>query len=424
MNPSRGAYAPRDDRVPAGTRLGAYVVDEVAFEGGFATVYRGRDTASGGPVAIKVLRATLAESSKMIARFQREAEAIRRLAHPGIVRLHEVGETDDGRPFLVMEWLAGRTLLEELRARGPFTVRETVAILEELGSALDAAHSLGIIHRDLKAQNVIALPRGDWFKVVLVNFGIAKLRSVEPGVVSLTTQTILCTPQTAAPEQILGDRVDVRTDVYAAGVLAFQLLTGRLPFEADTAIELEELHVHAPPPRPSEQVAVPLAVDELIVRAMAKHPDDRPGSVGALVEGLRRAAAGEVVPGEQPPVTVPGIGVWVTTRAEDDAGFEAADSLLALAERRLTAAGLELAVNMPSALLAVADERRVDADAVARVAKEILASAADIPGAGTLELSVSLHRAEMRVQRRAGTRELTGGELLRPATWPANCRLD
>jgi len=399
------------------------VVDEVGFEGGFATVYRGRDTASGGPVAIKVLRATLAESSKMIARFQREAEAIRRLAHPGIVRLHEVGETEDGRPFLVMEWLAGRTLLEELRARGPFTVREAVAILEELGAALDAAHALGIIHRDLKAQNVIALPRGDWFKVVLVDFGIAKLRSVEPGVVSLTTQTMLCTPQTAAPEQILGDRVDARTDVYAAGVLAFQLLTGRLPFKADTAIELEELHVHAPPPRPSEWAAVPPAVDEVILGAMAKHPDDRPGSVGALVEGLRRAATGDVTPREQPPVTVPGIGVWVTTQADDDASIEAADSVLALAERALTAAGLELAVDMPSALLAVADAERVDWDAIERIARELLASAAAIPGVDRPGLSVAVHQAEMRVERRAGTRALIGGELLRPATWPADCRV-
>jgi len=206
-------------------------------------------------------------------------------------------------------------------------------------------------------------------------------------------------------------------------VLAFQLLTGRLPFEADTAIELEELHLHAPPPRASERAAVPPAVDEVILRAMAKHPDDRPGSVGALVVGLRRAAAGDAPPREQPPVAVSGIGVWVTTRAEDDAAFEAADSVLALAERHLTTVGLELAVDMPSALLAVADAQRVDVDAVERVAKEILASAAAIPGADALELSVSLHRAEMRVQRRAGVRELTGGELLRPATWPAYCRV-
>ncbi len=421
MNAAREIFAA--DRLPEGTRLGAYAVEAIAFEGGFATVYRGRDTSSGEAVAIKVLRGALAESSKMIVRFQREAEAIRRLAHPGIVRLHEVGEIDDGRPYLVMEWLAGRTLREELRARGPFTARETVAILDELGAALDAVHALGIVHRDLKAQNVIALPRGDWFSLVLVNFGIAKLRSVEPGAVSLTTQTILCTPQTAAPEQILGGRVDARTDVYATGVLAFQLLTGRLPFEAETAIELEELHVHAPPPRVSELAAVPRAVDEVILRAMAKHPDDRPGSVGALVEALRRAAAGGRGPHEEPPLEVPGIGVWVSTRADDETTFEAADSVLALAERALTAAGLELAVDLPSALLAVAETSAVDADAVERAAREVLTGAAAIPGGERLSLEVALHRAAMRVQRLAGARELIGGELLRPATWPADCRL-
>jgi serine/threonine protein kinase len=143
-----------------GAVIGPYVVEALAGQGGFASLYRARHADTGQIVAVKVLRHALAGSMRMIERFQREAEALGRLAHPHIVQILESGDLTDGRPYIAMEWLDGRDLGQKLAARGPFEAREALAVMSEIGAALAAAHAAGVVHRDVKAPNVIAIPRG------------------------------------------------------------------------------------------------------------------------------------------------------------------------------------------------------------------------------------------------------------------------
>jgi serine/threonine-protein kinase len=282
---SRGALAPGD-------RVGPWIVDGLHAEGGFAAVYRGRHQHDGRRAALKVLHPELSVSPEARLRFEREAQVLLRLRHPHIVEMYDVQPVAHGGTALIMEWLDGRDLAAELSVRGSFTVAETIAIVDELGSALAAAHERGLVHRDVKAQNVIAQPAGDWFTVKLIDFGIAKITDEAPGAALTTSRQILGTPLTMAPEQILGRPVDRRVDVYALGVLVYQLLTGRLPFYGATSLETEELHLRAPPPRAGDVARVPAAVDAVIARAMAKAPQARfPGPTELLV-ALRAAGEG------------------------------------------------------------------------------------------------------------------------------------
>jgi serine/threonine protein kinase len=270
-----------------GALAGSYVVDALACEGGFASIYRAHHVHTRERAALKVLRLPMACSERLTLRFRQEAEVIRRLRHPHIVRIFEVGELYDGRPYIAMEWLDGRNLAQELRARGWFSEQEALALITEICGAVAAAHHHGIIHRDIKAENVIAVPCGAWFSTRLVDFGIAKLTAPGDLPILVTAQTILGTPQSMAPEQILGLPVDARTDIYALGVLLYALVTGRLPFDGDTIVELEEMHLHATPPSASALAPVSPRFDAVLARALAKRKEDRHPSVAAFLDALR-----------------------------------------------------------------------------------------------------------------------------------------
>lgn len=272
-----------------GALVGSYVVDALACEGGFASIYRAHHVQTRERAALKVLRLPMACSERLTLRFRQEAEVIRRLCHPHIVAIFEVGELYDGRPYIAMEWLDGRNLADELRVRGSFSEHEALAIMTEICDAVAAAHSHGIIHRDIKAENVIAVPCGTWFSTKLVDFGIAKLTSPEDTPALITAQSILGTPQTMAPEQILGLPVDARTDIYALGILLYMLVTGSLPFEGNSAIEIEEMHLHATPPSASDVAPVSPALDGVVAKALAKRKEERHGSVAELLAALRAA---------------------------------------------------------------------------------------------------------------------------------------
>jgi serine/threonine-protein kinase len=261
--------------------VGPYLVDELRSEGGFALLYRARDTASGAAggveaqrwVALKVLREALVEERTLV-RFAQESEAIAALDHPNIVRVEATGELSDGRPWMAMPWLEGVSLRAWLERRGALSLREIATLFAPLADALDAVHARGIVHRDIKAENVMVHEAAGRLVPTLVDFGIAKL--LEPSLArAKTVHTVLGTPVAMAPEQILRQPVDARTDVYAVGVLLHQLATGVAPFTAKTAVELEELHLHARPPRASALAPVPRAFDDVIERCLAKHPNDR-----------------------------------------------------------------------------------------------------------------------------------------------------
>ncbi|WP_437720056.1 serine/threonine-protein kinase [Sorangium sp. So ce861] len=350
--------------LPAGAVVGGYLLDEVRLAGGFGVVHRAWPIGGGAAVALKVLRRELSLLPAMLRRFQQEAEVLARLRHPSIVEVRGVGALDDGRPYIAMEWIDGRTLAAELRARGALSPAEAVALLEEVCGALAAAHAIGVVHRDVKAQNVMIRPPaggGGARGVKLVDFGIAKLLHPAPGARGeRSSSVILGTPLTMAPEQILGGAVDARTDIYAVGLLAYQLVTAELPFQGADAVETEEMHLRAPPPRPSERAPVSAAFDAVVRRCLAKEPADRYASVPELLAALRGAVA------------APGLGAAAAASAGDDgssaallvearlaAPDDAGDDALADVERLLQAAraalfrlGATLVAESADALLA------------------------------------------------------------------------
>ena len=275
-----------------GARVGHYLIEELRGRGGFATIYRARHQTIGRMAAIKVLHRRLITSTTIVEQFIQEARAANMVAHPNIIDIYELDELPDGRPYLVMEWLAGSDLDQELRARGRFCTYEALGVLEELAAALSAVHRAGIVHRDLKASNVLLAPNGASFAIKLVDFGIAKLLAADDrrGSDLSSSDARVGSPTNMAPEQLLDESVDPRTDIYALGILTYQLVTGRLPFTASTIVELEDMHLHAQAPRASDTAPVSPAIDAVIHRCMEKLPDARYQTVDEVMAALRRAA--------------------------------------------------------------------------------------------------------------------------------------
>jgi eukaryotic-like serine/threonine-protein kinase len=416
--------APADARaLGVGAELGDYVIEARRGAGGFATVFRARDRRTGGAVALKVLHAYLVRTPSILRRFQREAETIARLDHPGIVRLLGYGERG-GTPYLAMEWIDGATLAELVRERGPLPADDALPILEALAGALGAAHALGIVHRDLKLANVALADRA----VKLLDFGVAKLLDVDDDGTGFTTAgTKVGTPHYMAPEQILGRPVDHRADVYAFGILVFELLTGRRPFDGGSLAEIEERQLREPPPAASQHAGVRAAVDAAIRRAMEKDPARRHGSIDELMQELRAAiaggagaaaaaggAGGDAAGAAASPAArrrCPAIGLYVHAGlVREDGSDEALDLLdhtLDEARRRAAPAGLAVAAETASSILLVgvpaeaAGVRRAEA-----LAAELAAAAAVHP---ELLVALTLHVAEVELADAPGSGALGGG---------------
>lgn len=277
---------------------GRYVVREQLGRGGMAAVYRAHDTGLDRVVAVKVMHGELGRDPSFRQRFRREAQLAAKLAHPNVVGVHDIGEEPDPggagepMPYLVMEFVGGRSL-RELVERGPVAMDEALRITGDVLSGLEASHTLGIVHRDIKPANVMLTPDG---RVKVMDFGIA--RAVQSAESALTgTGTVLGSAPYMAPEQATGGEVDGRTDLYAVGVMLYQLLSGRLPFEDDSVPTLLFKHVYAEPPALAEAgVHVPPAVQELVTRALAKTPGERYAEAGAMRERVEAARTGEAGP--------------------------------------------------------------------------------------------------------------------------------
>ncbi|WP_437293259.1 serine/threonine-protein kinase [Sorangium sp. So ce426] len=281
-----GPGAPR----AAALRAGEYLLDGVIAEGGFGVVHRAVHATSGAPAAVKIMHADLISRADVVLRFQREVDAIGRIRHPSVVEILDVGQLDDGRPYYVMELLQGKSLEQHLFARGRLPADEALAILDPLCSALAAVHALGIIHRDVKPSNVILCEHGGELRVVLLDFGIAKLLGATD--LSLTSSRhVVGTPAFMSPEQLLNRPVDMRTDVYALGALLYTMIAGSTPFLATTYPVLRHLHLHQAPPRPSLHAPVDPAFDDIVVRAMSKDPAGRHPDVAAFLGDVRAATA-------------------------------------------------------------------------------------------------------------------------------------
>ncbi|HEU5434399.1 MAG TPA: protein kinase, partial [Thermomicrobiales bacterium] len=261
---------------------GRYRVDRRVGEGGMAVVFRGYDLLLGREVAIKALRPQYAADPAFRLRFEREARAAAGFRHPNIVQIFDVGE-EHGAPYFVMEYVEGQTLAEIVAAEAPFHPDDVAALLRQLAAALDYAHERGYVHRDVKPQNIIVDADGH---ARVVDFGIAK----GLGDSDLTaTGAGLGTVQYISPEQASGLMATPASDIYSAGVVAFEMLTGRVPFEADSPVAVAMKHVNDPPPPPSDLLStIPPAVDAIVLRAIAKDPTQRFSSAGALAEAMGR----------------------------------------------------------------------------------------------------------------------------------------
>jgi serine/threonine-protein kinase len=250
-----------------------FTLDRLVGEGGFGQVWRATN-ATGEVVAIKVLHLELVRSIDALTRFQRELEAIERLHHRSVVRALSHGSLEDGRPFLVLEYLEGPSLREVLHENGALPPPEMLTILAPLCDALSIAHAAGLVHRDVKASNVILAHDAGGRRPVLLDFGLVKLiDQVGPGLTS--SRSMLGTPAAMAPEQMRGQPVDARTDVYALGLLAFHMLTGQPAFGGAPGVVQSYMQIHGARPRPSTKVEIDPAIDAPIGRALAPEQRER-----------------------------------------------------------------------------------------------------------------------------------------------------
>ncbi|MEY4578331.1 MAG: hypothetical protein RL701_3034, partial [Pseudomonadota bacterium] len=252
-----------------GAQLGGYVIDKVIGQGGGGTVYSARHRSRDQRVAIKVLRAEMVPYPSLVTRFVREAEAANKIRHANIVEIFEFGEVERGRPYYVMELLEGMDLRSLLQLHGRFSPKEVLDLLEPVCRAVQAAHDVGIIHRDIKANNILIAESNGERIVKLLDFGIAKMLHGEASGQGLTEPGVkLGTAHNMAPEQIRCERLDARADIYALGVVLYQLLTGEYPFHADDPRKIALLHLQAPAPRPSGRAPVSPAVDAVVLRCL------------------------------------------------------------------------------------------------------------------------------------------------------------
>ncbi|HWG94549.1 MAG TPA: Stk1 family PASTA domain-containing Ser/Thr kinase [Mycobacteriales bacterium] len=267
---------------------GRYRLERLIARGGMATVYLGTDTRLDRTVAVKVLRAALAEDPEFVERFTREARSAARLSTPDVVAVFDQGrDPASGAAYLVMEHVRGRTLRDVLRERGPLPPVEALALLEPVLRALAAAHAAGLVHRDVKPENVLVADDG---RVKVADFGLA--RAFQTSSLTSTSGVLLGTVAYLAPEQVEHGSADPRSDVYSAGIVLWELLTGTPPYESDTPLSVAFRHVHEDVPPPSEVVeGVPVAVDELVVRATRRDPAARPLDAGALLAEVRAVLA-------------------------------------------------------------------------------------------------------------------------------------
>ncbi|GAA3935910.1 Stk1 family PASTA domain-containing Ser/Thr kinase [Actinoplanes auranticolor] len=275
---------------------GRYQVGELLGYGGMAEVHKGRDLRLGRDVAIKMLRTDLARDATFQERFRREAQNSAALNHPAIVAVYDTGEevssAGEKQPFIVMEFVNGRTLKEVLAAEQRIQPRKALEIIADICAALEFSHRHGIIHRDIKPGNVMITQGG---QVKVMDFGIA--RALASGATTMTqTSAVIGTAQYLSPEQARGESVDARSDVYAAGCVLFELLVGHPPFVGDSPVSVAYQHVREDPKAPSDiNREVPPDVDAIVLKALAKNPLNRYQSAQEMRADALRAVAGRPV---------------------------------------------------------------------------------------------------------------------------------
>jgi eukaryotic-like serine/threonine-protein kinase len=411
-----GAAGPDGEVLADGSAVGSWRITSLIAAGGCGVVYAARHGVLARVAAVKVLHSVMAASPVMVDRFVREARAVNHIKHPNIIDIFDFGALPDGRPFFVMELLEPGDLQQRVDACGRLTIAEVVAIMTPVCHALDAAHRAGYIHRDLKARNIGFAVAPDGTELVkLLDFGVAKLLEADR---EMTGTIRVGTPHCMSPEQIRGEPVDARTDVYALGVLLYQLLVGRYPFEAGNVAEIERLHLEAPPPVPSRFAPVAVAFDAIITRALSKRPDERPGSVLELLALVAAAvaAAGRVREAAAIAIRV----VLEVPEVFDAADLEDAAAAAEHATELVREHGFTPVLVTGTAVIAadlVGDDPQVTrARAAAAVAAIEQALAARPEARASVTRRISVHEDIAEVADQTGA--LVGGPLLDLHTWP------
>ncbi len=273
------------DNLQPGQMLGPYRIINQIGQGGMASVYKAYQPSMDRNVAIKVLPSQLAESKEFVKRFQQEARIIANLEHPHILPVFDYGESD-GTAYFVMRYLEAGTLKERMGAGRPLPLNEIDRIFTQLTDALSYAHSHGVVHRDLKPANALVDAQGNLF---LTDFGIAKLlESASPRLTQ--TDAIMGTPAYISPEQAQAQTVDQRSDIYSLGIILYEMVTGRVPFVADTPLAVILKHVSDPLPLPSLlKTDIPASIEQVILKALAKDPQDRFATASEFLSAWKRA---------------------------------------------------------------------------------------------------------------------------------------
>jgi serine/threonine protein kinase len=302
-----------------GENVGPYRVIEQLGQGGMASVFKAYHPALDRFVAIKVLHPAFKEQPDFLSRFQREARVVASLEHPNIVPVYDFAE-HNGQPYLVMKYIEGQTLKSRL-SQGPLSKLEAQRIVEAVGSALTYAHERGVLHRDVKPSNILLSPDGS---IYLADFGLARI--AEAGASTLSKDVMLGTPQYISPEQAKGNlELNEGTDVYSFGVVLYELVVGRVPFNADTPFSIIHDHIYTPLPLPSQvNPKVPEIIERILLKSLAKDPQDRFGSVDELVLTFQAALTGGNLPNEletvvrDPPASQPIVETAPAQGAADD----------------------------------------------------------------------------------------------------------
>ena len=272
--------------------FGQYTIVRKLGEGGMGAVYQARQESIDQDIAIKVLLSEAARSPEIVQRFHREAKVISMLSHPNIIRVFIFGRTEEDLLYLAMEFVKGRELREDLRGQ-PMDELRAIRIMKQACSALAEAHDLGIVHRDLKPDNVLLTNfRNDNDFVKILDFGIAKITESQDANQAKLTQAgiVYGTPEYLSPEQAQALDLDHRTDIYSLGVMLFEMMTGRVPFQADSPVKILTMHVFEPPPRPNDIAGGRIAptMENIIIKAMKKDPRERFASALDMFRALVR----------------------------------------------------------------------------------------------------------------------------------------